>query len=157
MIDLAYIRQSCESDLPDVFGVLNSNLNDFFPQDVINFFWSQWPRGQFVAVDPFGRVVGALCGSLPQPGRACIALLAVDGPSRGHGIGSQLIDAFRLECLMEGMNVVQLEVRVDNAPAIKFYQDRGFSISEVVHGLYNDGCDAYRMLSRTPSGRIISS
>ncbi len=147
------IRQATASDAPKVYALINANLDDYFSEDVIAFFLAQWPQGQFVSVDLFGRVDGALCGSALDGGRASVSLLAVDSASRGRGVGTALLDSLRRRCFMEGRTVIQLEVRTTNSDAIEFYLSRGFSVSEELPRFYNDGGDAYRMVCRL-SGRF---
>ena len=144
---MAIIRQTGERDLEGVFVLVNSNLDDFFPPSVITFFYEQWPQGQFVATDVFGNILGAICGSRLEGGRASVSLFAVDEGSRGIGIGGQLLDAFRRRCLMDGFGTIQLEVRTSNALAKGFYEKRGFRVSEFLPGFYNDGGDGYRMVA----------
>lgn len=145
MIHTYYIRRMTANDVDDVFAVLNLNLDDYFAPDVVEFFLAQWPEGQFVAESLTGGVVGALCGSRLQNGRASVSLLAVDSTARGQGAGGALLDALRRSCIMFGIGTVQLEVRTTNADAIRFYTKRGFRISETLPRFYNDGGDGYRM------------
>ena len=135
-----------ETDVQQVFAVLNLNLDDYFAPEVVGFFLAQWPEGQFVATDLTGRVVGALCGARLDGGRASVSLLAVDSGSRGMGAGSALLDQFRRACVMSGIGMMQLEVRTSNAKGIEFYRKRGFTISERLPNFYNDGGDGYRMV-----------
>ena len=142
---MTIIRHPGQCDVQKMFTVLNSNLDDYFAPDVINFFMMQWPKGQLIAVDLFGNVMGVLCGSRLDGSRASISLLAVDSRYRGHGIGSQLIEEFKRSCFMEGRSTVQLEVRTRNTRAISFYQRKGFTITEELPRFYSDGGDGYRM------------
>ena len=141
-----YTRRMVEADLQQAFTVLNLNLDDYFAPEVVGFFLSQWPEGQFVATDISGRVVGVLCGARLSGDRASVSLLAVDGAYRGQGAGSALLDLLRRACFMSGIATVQLEVRTSNAGAIRFYTRRGFRIAEELPAFYNDGGDGYRMV-----------
>ncbi|MBR6204346.1 MAG: GNAT family N-acetyltransferase [Candidatus Methanomethylophilaceae archaeon] len=143
---MAIIRQAGEGDLEGVFMLINSNLDDFFPPSVIMFFQEQWPQGQLVATDVFGNILGAICGSRLEGGRASVSLFAVDEGCRGKGIGGQLLEAFRRRCFMDGFGVIQLEVRTSNVSAKDFYERRGFRVTELLPGFYNDGGDGYRMV-----------
>ncbi len=143
---MALIRQTSEKDLENVFVLINSSLDDFFPPSVIMFFQEQWPQGQFVATDVFGNILGVICGSRLEGGRASISLFAVDEGCRGQGIGGQLLDAFRRRCFMDGYGIIQLEVRTSNVLAKRFYEKRGFRVTEYLNGFYNDGGDGYRMV-----------
>ena len=147
---MVMVRQAGQRDVEKVFAIINGNLDDYFSPDVINFFRMQWPTGQFIAEDFLGNPVGAICGSRLDGGRASISLFAVSGNHRGKGIGTQLLEAFRRRCLMEGMSTIQLEVRVTNTNAIRFYEKNGFVKTEYLQSFYNNGGDGYRMVSGTP-------
>ena len=153
---MAMIRQAGEWDAEKVFSIINGNLDDYFSPDVINFFRMQWPTGQFIAEDFLGNPVGAICGSRLDGGRASISLFAVSAGQRGRGIGTQLLEAFRRRCLMEGMSTIQLEVRTTNTNAIRFYERHGFVRTEHLPHFYNDGGDGYRMVSGTPGISLTS-
>ncbi len=154
---MTYIRQTGERDVEKVFYLMNSNLDDYFAPDVINFFMIQWPGGQLIAEDLFGNAVGAICGSRLDGGRASISLFAVDSAHRGSGIGSELLGAFRRRCMMDGLGTIQLEVRTTNESAIRFYERHGFVKTEYLRSFYNDGGDGYRMVLGTLSGTFTSS
>jgi len=146
------IRQATPRDLMGVYAVVNSSLDDYFAETTIEFFMAQWPEGQFVSADLFGRIDGALCGAILDRGRVTVSLLAVDSGSRGRGVGTALMDGLKRRCFMEGRTTIQLEVRTTNANAIRFYRRNGFEISETLPSFYNDGGSAYRMVCRL-SGR----
>lgn len=141
------IRQAGEKDFEKVCSIINGNLDDYFSPDVIAFFMSQWPHGQFIAEDVFGNALGVICGSRLDGGRASISLFAVESSFRGKGVGGMLLDAFRRRCFMDGYGTIQLEVRTANSNAIAFYKKRGFVCSEFLPHFYGDGGDAYRMVA----------
>ncbi len=149
MILTFYIRRATANDADNIFAVLNLNLDEFFSPESIWFFQNQWPGGQFVAESVTGRIVGALCGSKLEGGRATVSLLAVDSEFRGHGVGTALLNALRRTCMMEGISTIQLEVKTKNTEAIEFYRHHGFILSEMLPHYYNDGSDGYRMVSAT--------
>jgi len=142
------IRQAGPGDAFRIYAVMNGNLDDYFAQEVIEFFLAQWPTGQFIAEDIFGNTEGALCGSRLSNGRVSVSLLAVNASKRGRGIGTSLLDSFKRRCFMEGHSLIQLEVRVGNPKAIGFYRRNGFEVSEHLPGFYSDSTDAYRMVCR---------
>lgn len=143
----AMIRKAMVSDSSEISRVVNSNLDDYFAPEVIDFFLMQWPDGQFLATDYCGNPIGVLMSAKLSGGRATISLLAVEADVRSRGIGSTLINRFRQECLMNGISMIQLEVRTTNKNAISFYQGHGFSVTETLDGYYNNGGSAYRMTS----------
>ena len=140
-------RNMKAEDIPAAHILVNSNLDGKFSIEVLDYFLSFWPRGQFVAVDLFGNMVGVICGAKLANGRASITLFAVDSPMRGQGIGDKLYQTFRTECYMEGHSEIQLELRTENSSAYRFYSKRGFVISEKVYDLYGPGENGYRMVA----------
>ena len=105
----------------------------------------QWPT-QFIAriSDPWAYMWSRLTAAgHPYP---CSPF----GGQRGKGIGTQLLEAFRRRCLMEGMSTIQLEVRTTNTNAIRFYERNGFVRTEYLRSFYNDCGDGYRMVYGTP-------
>lgn len=139
------VRRAGGADVPAMYRIYNGNLDDYFAPESIEFFMLQWPRGQLVAEAVTGGVAGALSSYVTEDGIASVALLAVDGPFRGRGAGSALLDALVPECMAEGLPAIQLEARVTNAGALRFYQRRGFRIIGTIPSLYNDGGDGYRL------------
>ncbi len=135
------------SDLIDVYALMNTNLDGSFALETIEYFVTIWPEGQFVAEDIFGNVVGALTGTQKSNGRASIALFAVDKKYRGQGIGTKLFDSFRLKCFMQGYREIELELRTTNSSAFRFYQNKGFAVTENLPSLYGPGEDGYRMVA----------
>jgi [ribosomal protein S18]-alanine N-acetyltransferase len=140
------IRQMMVSDTGPVYRITCESLDQYFIPDVFSFFMMQWPAGQLVARDQLGKVVGYITGSRLGEGRVSIALFAVHPESRGLGVGSELLAAFRQRAAMEGARAIQLEVRSTNASAIRFYEKRGLRVSETLPEFYNDGGNGVRMI-----------
>ncbi len=139
-------RHAGGSDVPAMYRIYNTNLDDYFAPDSIEYFMLQWPSGQFIAETITGMQVGALSSYRLDASTASITLLAIDSQFRGMKVGSQLLDAFIRECYTNGLSRIQLEARVTNTRAISFYQHRGFEMIERIHALYNDGGDAFRFV-----------
>lgn len=74
---------------------------------------------------PDGSVVGFV-GIWLMVGEAHITMIAVRPELRGQGLGEQLLIAAIHTAMEEGQQVVTLEVRVSNAPAIALYRKYGF-------------------------------
>lgn len=150
-------RRAGGADVPAMYRVYNTNLDEYFAPESIEFFMLQWPRGQFVAEAITGGVAGALSSYIMEDGAATITLLAVDTAFRGLGAGTALMDAFLPEAVAAGAPRIQLEARETNLPAIEFYERRGFRITERLPGLYTDGGAGVRMvldLSRASAASI---
>lgn len=141
------VRKAVASDSTDILRIVNTNLDDYFLPEVIDFFIVQWPDGQFLATDFIGNPVGALVGARLSGNRATISLLAVNADARSKGVGTALINRFRQECIINGITSIQLEVRTTNESAIAFYKKQGFTILERLDCFYNNGGSAFRMVS----------
>jgi [ribosomal protein S18]-alanine N-acetyltransferase len=61
------------------------------------------------------------------------------------GTGRRLLEAGLGAARAAGAAGVRLEVRADNAGAIRLYQDLGFTLFATVDGYYEDGAAALRM------------
>src|SRR5207247_1267806 len=84
--------------------------------------------------------------SLPTTG-----ILKSNGPFgragwRRRGFGRQIMDAFVQRCAMRGLRRIELEVRISNEEAIRFYKRYGFDIAAVLPKFYTDGEDGFKMV-----------
>lgn len=70
--------------------------------------------------------------------------LAVAPGSAGHGLGSRLLTAAEAAALERGAESLRLEVRTDNAPAIRLYERHGYRLIGRREGYYEDGATALR-------------
>ncbi|MER2265504.1 GNAT family N-acetyltransferase [Methylobacterium oxalidis] len=76
--------------------------------------------------------------------RARLSSIAV-APSRiGLGLGGKLLDAAEADAAERGCSHLRLEVRADNAAAIRLYEHRGYRRFAVKPGYYEDGMEAWR-------------
>lgn len=74
--------------------------------------------------------------------------IAVAGAARGQGVGRRLLrDAQRL-ARARGADRLRLEVRADNAAAIRLYEDLGYRPFGRYPDYYDDGMAALRMERR---------
>lgn len=64
--------------------------------------------------------------------------------ARGQGVGSALLAAADRLARRQRCNVLRLEVRTDNAGAIRLYERLGFHHIGALAGYYEDGADAWR-------------
>ncbi len=146
MSGLFTVRRAGGSDIPSMFRIFNTNLDDYFAPDTLEWSMMQWPAGQLVAVSFTGDTVGALNSYIIGDGTVSLALFAVDATYRGRGAGSALMDALIFQCASHGIRRVQLEARTTNSAAIGFYTRRGFRKLCDLPGLYSDGGDGIRMV-----------
>jgi [ribosomal protein S18]-alanine N-acetyltransferase len=96
-----------------------------------------------VAAEPPDRVVAyALLLLRANARRARLYSLAVDPHARGLGLARSLIAAAEAEALRRGASALTLEVRVDNAAAIRLYEALGYRGLGRRSDYYEDGADA---------------
>ncbi|MBQ7368377.1 MAG: ribosomal protein S18-alanine N-acetyltransferase [Clostridia bacterium] len=103
-------------------------------------------RADFCGVLAFigEQAVGYLLGtSLFET--AEVLRIAVLPAFRGNHYGGAILDSFLGLAQRKGAERVFLEVREDNAPAIKLYQSRGFLAGRTRKNYYEDGATAVEM------------
>ncbi|MCP4537581.1 MAG: ribosomal protein S18-alanine N-acetyltransferase [Chloroflexi bacterium] len=76
---------------------------------------------------------------------AHISTIAIHPDWRGQGLGELLLLTALEKALLQGANVVSLEVRPSNHVAQRLYRKYGFRFTGVHHGYYRDGEDAWLM------------
>lgn len=107
-----------------------------------------------VAEAPGGRVVGyALVSIRRDSGRARLYSIAVEGASRGAGIGTLLLGSVETVALASHCAELSLEVRVDRHEVISLYERVGFVRTQDLPGYYEDGTDGIRMVKTLRAGR----
>ncbi len=70
--------------------------------------------------------------------------IAVAAAARGHGLGDKLLADAERQARRAGAAVLNLEVRPDNAGAIRLYHRRGYTPIGTRAHYYADGADALR-------------
>lgn len=96
-----------------------------------------------------GSVVGFAVASVLRGGlpvEAEVELIAVDRGARRRGIGRALLAALLEAIAGFGTDVVRLEVRALNAPAIALYRDAGFQDGGLRKGYYTLPADDARRM-----------
>ena len=68
-----------------------------------------------------------------------VVAVAGEASLQGRGLGSQGWEIAVQAGRDEGLTGVRLEVRADNAGAIRFYERRGLSVEGQLHDYYTDG------------------
>ncbi len=74
--------------------------------------------------------------------------LASQPESRGKGIGTALVEATEAAAKQRRCTILRLEVRTDNASAIKLYERLGYRCIASLPGYYQDGADGWRYEKR---------
>lgn len=110
------------------------------------------PHTRYVVAVDGDRVVAYAGLSAPAgAGQADVQTIAVDAPSRGRGLGAQLLTVLLDEAVARGADDVLLEVRADNPGAQRLYERHGFEAIAVRPRYYQpDGVDAIVMRWEVP-------
>jgi ribosomal-protein-alanine acetyltransferase len=116
-------------------------------------------RSSLIVIEQSGRLAGyALV--LIRRGSAAARLysLAVDPGAAGQGIGAKLLAAAEAAAHDLGATSLRLEVRVDNAAAIRLYERSGYRTIGRRDDYYADGTAALRYARdlKRPVRRIVS-
>lgn len=139
------IRPFVPNDIPAVASIVRDALRENYPMSVYLDIHRWWRDGLLVA-DLEGQPIGFLAAVIPAQGQARILMLAVTTGFRDRGVGSLLMDSFLRNCEGHGLRRIELEVRVSNLDAIRFYQRYGFQLAQVLPRFYTDGEDGYKMV-----------
>lgn len=70
--------------------------------------------------------------------------IATTPAARGRGVGAALLAAAEQAVRARGGRALRLEVRVDNAAAMRLYERAGYAQIGGYRGYYEDGADAWR-------------
>ena len=106
-----------------------------------------------VLVDAAGAVVAYGVVALAPPD-AELLTLAVLPAGRGRGAGTRLLDDLLEQAAAAGAQLLHLEVRADNAPALRLYERRGARVVGRRAAYYDGGrVDAVVLLLELPPGR----
>ncbi len=141
------VRPFVPNDIPAVASIVREALRENYPTSLYLDI-HRWWRDGFLVADLDGHPVGFLAAVISADGQARILMFAVTSGFRKRGIGSQLMNAFVQVCAMRGIRQIELEVRISNDDAIRFYKTYGFEIAATLEKFYTDGEDGYKMIKR---------
>ena len=131
-------------DMFSVIKLASDTLTERYNPSIFNYFYETFPKG-FIVAEKAHKVIGFIIGVKINPEKAKILMLSVSELYQKQNIGSKLLTQFLEEISNENVNTVELEVRVGNKKAIRFYQKYGFEIKKRIKQLYQNGKDAYTM------------
>jgi len=143
-----YVRPFVPNDIPAIATLVRDALRENYPMSIYLDI-HRWWRDGFLVADFEGHPIGFLAAIVPGDGQARVLMLAVATGYRSRGIGTALMHAFMQGCESRGLRRIELEVRVSNQEAIRFYQRFGFAITHTLPRFYTDGEDGYKMIRIT--------
>lgn len=131
-------------DVGVIRQITRNSLGEEYPISLFLDVQAWWNEG-FIVVRDGERVVGFIAGVVSAPRRARILMLAVQPEYRNKGIGTALMSEFTRRCIHRGGTSIELEVRVSNEGAIRFYKRLGFNVRYLLPRFYTDKEDGYKM------------
>lgn len=113
-----------------------------------NFRWMiRRAHATFILAEAAGDKLAGYVLVLYRRGRSQgrIYSIAVNPAMRGKGIAEALLMDAEQHARQQGCRSMRLEVRPDNAAAIRLYEKRGYRAFGHYPGFYEDGTDALRL------------
>ena len=142
------IRRARHADLPGICSIERELFPDPWDesafQDVLYLF-----PGLFFVAEINSSVVGFVSAGMENTGEAVyghIMNIAVPPSVQGQGVGGKLLLRVEFECMVLGAEAMQLEVRVSNEEAQRFYQKHGYSPVFFLDSYYSNGEDGVLMM-----------
>ena len=139
------IRPFVPNDIPAIATIVREALRENYPTSLYLDI-HRWWRDGFLVADLEGHPVGFVASVISADGQARVLMFAVSAGVRRRGIGTAMMNAFVQACGMRGLRRIELEVRVSNDEAIRFYKRYSFEIAQVLPRFYTDGEDGYKMV-----------
>jgi ribosomal-protein-alanine N-acetyltransferase len=145
---LPQIRRASGMDIPAIVAIENESFIDPWDPSVFLEALTYYPSTYFVAVCN-GAVAGFIVGGLEDTGENIYGHLCNIGVSpqyRRRGLGKLLVRRVEHQFALELATGVQLEVRVSNTVAQRFYQLMGYRPVFGIDQYYANGEDALVMM-----------
>lgn len=145
---LPCIRRAVPSDITAIVAIEKESFIDPWESSVFFDAFAIFPTTYFVAVCD-GAVCGFIVGGLENTGENMYGHLCNFGVSsdyRRRGIGRLLVRRLEHQFALELATGVQLEVRVSNTSAQRFYRRLGYRVVFQAEKYYSNGEDALIMM-----------
>jgi len=145
---LPLIRRAMPADVPAIVAIEKESFIDPWDHPVFIEALAYYPSTYFVAVCD-GAVQGFVVGAMEDTGENIYGHLCNLGVSpryRRKGIGKLLVTRLEHQAALELGTGVQLEVRVSNTTAQRFYRRMGYNPVFGIDQYYANGEDALVMM-----------
>ncbi len=136
------------ADIPEIADIERKAFPDPWDEETLVEALATYP-GEFFVARNSGRIVGFIAGGLEDTGEELyghIMNLAVAPEYRGRSIGTNLVRRLEQQFALGGASGVQLEVRVGNTGAQRFYHRMGYQEVFAVACYYANDEDALVMM-----------
>ncbi len=138
------IRQFKPTDMFSVIKLASVTLTEHYNPSIFNYFYETFPKG-FIIAEYAHKIVGFIIGVKLNEKLAKLLMIGISESLQNKNIGSDLLKYFLKKISDEKIKFVELEVRIDNKKAIKFYEKHGFKIGNKISAFYQNGESAYTM------------
>jgi ribosomal-protein-alanine N-acetyltransferase len=138
------IRNFEPTDTFRVIKLASETLTERYNHSLFSYFYETNPEG-FIVADLNHKIIGFLVGIKINPEKMKILMLSVSPLYQKHKIGTRLLQEYIKKIQKLNTRYIELEVRVDNKKAIKFYEKNDFKIVDEIKEFYQNGEDAYTM------------
>lgn len=142
------IRNLTMADIPAVQEIEHSSFSDPWTRITMEDAVASFSDTAFIA-ESSGKICGyIICGveDTSEEIFGHICSLAVRPDMRKRGVGTTLMRRAEHAVMLEQASAMQLEVRISNLPAIRFYKKMGYEPVFQVCGYYSDTEDAIVMM-----------
>ncbi|MDE4908732.1 ribosomal protein S18-alanine N-acetyltransferase [Methanogenium marinum] len=142
------IRRARQADLPGICAIEHELFPDPWDESAFRDALHLFP-GLFFVAENGNEIIGFVSAGMEDTGDAIyghIMNIAVHTASQGQGAGGNLLHRIEFECMILGAGAVQLEVRVSNLNAQRFYQKNRYAQVFMVDNYYSNGEDALLMM-----------
>lgn len=142
------IRRMKPVDIPAVQSIETQSFPDPWSRETLEEALIQFPTTNFV-VEYGGSVAGFIICGIENTGEELyghICSLAVQNMYRGLRFGSALVQRAEYQVMLSGATAMQLEVRISNTNAQKFYKKMGYEPVFQYAGYYANTEDAIVMM-----------
>ena len=141
----ASIRKGRPEDLDAIEAIEDAVFDaDWLSRRSLRYFLGSTKNDTRVAVGPDGLQGYAMIGFRAGSTLGRVFSLAVGRAHAGQGIGGALLAACEAAAKARGCTAVRLEVRADNAAAIRLYEKAGYRTFGAIADYYQDGTTALR-------------
>lgn len=140
------IRKATIKDIDEIMEIEKGSFDwyDIFPKNLFQQYLKEYNDGFYVALDQFESIVGYAI--LAEKNRYGYVLsIAVHPKNRNKGVAVLLMNFLESKSKEKSFKKLNLDVRVDNRPAIAVYRKLGFVEIGIKIGFYGDGTNAIIM------------
>lgn len=127
-----------------VIKLASESLTEKYSPNIFNYFHETFPEG-FIIAEKYHKIIGFILGVPLDDKTTKILMIVVSNEHRRQGIGTKLLQRFIKKISLTNIQNIELEVRIDNTNAIKFYRKNNFQVTDQLSHFYQDGQSAYIM------------